>query len=101
LGSWIKLAQDKLNISADKNTEVKFDINVPSNTKIGKYGEIISVQLPTVPNVQGVAIENRVGSRIYLTVLGDLKMEVKMDKFEFLSPKSLNYAQSTSDKVAM
>lgn len=101
LGKWVKLEKNKINVAAGKSSEVKFEINVPSNAKSGEYGGVIAAQLPTVPNAQGVAIENRVGSRIYLTVPGELKMAVKMDKFEFLSPKSLNYNQSTSDKVAM
>jgi Bacterial protein of unknown function (DUF916) len=101
LGSWVKLEKDKVSVPAGKNTEAKFTINVPSDAKPGEYGGVVAVQLPTIADNQGVAIENRVGSRIYLTVPGDLKMAVKMDKFEFLSPKSVNYSQSTSDKVAM
>jgi hypothetical protein len=101
LGSWVKLEKDKVSVPAGKSTEAKFTVNVPSDAKPGEYGGVIAVQLPTIADNQGVAIENRVGSRIYLTVPGDLKMAVKMDKFEFLSPKSLNYSQSTSDKVAM
>ena len=101
LGSWVKLDKEKVKIDANKSSEVKFEINVPSGTKSGEYGAVVAAQLPTVANNQGVAIENRVGSRIYLTVPGELKMSTKMDKFEFLSPKSQDYSQSSSDKVAM
>ena len=101
LGSWVKLEKEKLKIDGNKSGEVKFDINVPTNAKSGEYGAVIAAQLPTVANNQGVAIENRIGSRIYLTVPGELKMATKMDKFEFLSPKSQDYSQSSSDKVAM
>ncbi len=101
LGSWVKLDKEKVKVNANKSSEVKFEINVPSGTKSGEYGAVIAAQLPTVANNQGVAIENRIGSRIYLTVPGELKMSTKMDKFEFLSPKSQDYSQSSSDKVAM
>ena len=101
LGTWVKLEKEKISVPAGKSAEAKFTVNVPSDAKPGEYGGVVAVQLPTIADNQGVAIENRVGSRIYLTVPGDLKMAVKMDNFEFLSPKSLNYSQSTSDKVAM
>jgi len=101
LGSWIKLEKDVINVKSGKGAGIKFDINVPKDAKSGEYGAVIATQLPTVANNRGVAIENRVGSRVYLTVPGDLKMSTKMDKFEFLSPKSQNYNQSNSDKVAM
>jgi hypothetical protein len=91
LGKWISLETDKIKVAGGKSNDAKS----------GEYGGVIAAQLPPIPNNQGVAIENRIGSRIYLTVPGDLKMATKMDNFEFLTPKSQNYSQLSSDKIAM
>lgn len=97
LGLWTKLEKDSVTLGPNESTEVKFTINVPTDISPGQYfGSIINEEdrdltpCPTPQEVSGscqgnIQIKTRTGNRIYLTIPGEVKQDIKMDSFTWKS----------------
>jgi|GEM_PF-1093334 hypothetical protein len=93
VGTWITLDRDQFTVPAQRSLEVTFKIKVPENTPAGEYAGVLAVQeLKPVTGTSGFNVINRVGSRVYITVAGDLKTGTEIPKFEFNSPASPDFA---------
>jgi len=91
-GNWIKLAQNSVNLQSNQPQKVEFTITVPPDTKPGEYAAVISGQeVKKNKNNQTLDVVTRIGSRVYITVPGQLTTQNSIDGFVFLSPKSPNY----------
>lgn len=93
IGTWAKLEKNEVTLEPNQSTEVKFTINVPDDISPGQYfgsiiNEKISADIPCdeVLDVssfcQGnIQIRTRTGNRIYLTIPGEVKQDIKLDNF--------------------
>lgn len=73
VGSWITLATDELTIPARGQIDVPFRTTVPSNATPGDHagGIVASMLVERVqPDGSTVAVDNRVGARVYVRVTG-------------------------------
>ncbi len=93
VGKWVEFL-DKTNFVAQPKsvTEVKFKIKVPEGTKPGEYAGVIAVQQDKSQEARnGVQIQMRIGARLYITVPGELNMNIKPKTFEFLTDSNQEY----------
>lgn len=109
VGNWIKLESNQVDVPAGKTVSVKFSLTVPADTKPGEYAGVIAVEeLAPKGSSSGFNIVSVVGSRVYVTVPGDLSTGVKFNTFEFIQPGSTYYndyingtATTENEKVFM
>jgi hypothetical protein len=92
VGSWVKLEKDSIKLPPKTSQTIAYTINVPEGTSAGEYAGVISVQSAPTSQSSGVQLVTRVGTRIYITVPGDLKTSIQAKTFEFVEPKSSTYS---------
>lgn len=86
-GAWVKFDDPKTfqTVPAKSKIELPFTLSVPSNASPGDHAAGIVAAL-TMPSTDGkgnrVNVEQRVGSRIYLRVAGDLKARLTVTHAE-------------------
>lgn len=78
---WVALATDRLDVAAGASAELAFTVAPPANAEPGDYA--VAVVTSIDQEVSGSAgqtamLETRVGARIYLRVLGDLRSRVEI-----------------------
>jgi hypothetical protein len=89
IGAWAKLSAKELTLAPDETKEVSFEINIPKSITPGQYfGSIIYEQVSnsTCDSTQAVSgicegniqIKTRTGNRIYLTIPGETKQDIKL-----------------------
>lgn len=92
LGLWTTLEKNSVTLAPNQSTEIKFSIQIPKDTPPGQYfGGIINEEdnsavcdLPETVNgfCQGnIQIKTRTGNRVYLTIPGEVKQDIKMTGF--------------------
>lgn len=75
VGSWVKLGRNLLRVPARSRAIIPFTLTVPRNVTPGDHtGGIVASLAATRTDKQGnkVAVDQRVGARIYLRVAGEL-----------------------------
>ncbi len=95
VGNWIDFIDEpRLTVPANSSVDFRFKINVPDGTSAGEYAGVIAVQQDRSEEDRGgVQILMRIGSRVYVTVPGDLQMNTEVDTFEFLTDDNEQYSR--------
>lgn len=94
IGLWAKVDRSEVTIQPDENIEVPFEINIPKDLAPGEYfGGIINEEdtqnsCDPIQSVSGqctgnIQIKTRSGNRIYLTIPGEVKQDIKMTNFSW------------------
>ncbi|MBV1855254.1 WxL protein peptidoglycan domain-containing protein [Catellatospora tritici] len=82
VGAWVKLSANAVTIPARGRTVLPFTLTLPSNVTPGDHvGGIVASLTTTQTDASGnkVAVEQRVGVRIYLRVAGLLRATLSVD----------------------
>ncbi len=82
VGSWVRLAEDTHVIPPMKRLDIPFQIQVPTDAEPGDHigGIVAALEVAATDDAgNGVVVERRVGSRIYLTVEGAVKPGLTID----------------------
>lgn len=82
LARWISLKQTSVTVPARSRVQVPFSITVPADATPGDHvgGVVASLTTPTIDGqVTAVALEQRVGTRVYLRVAGELRPSVTVE----------------------
>jgi len=77
-GSWITLDANLLSLAAQTSQTVNFRVTVPPDTQPGEYAAVVAVQEQTSEGSAAVAIQQRFGARVYITVPGDISANVSV-----------------------
>jgi WxL interacting protein linking bacterial and host surfaces len=81
-GSWITLDSAELAIPPRSRVHVPFQLTVPANATPGDHaGGIVASLTSQQPGGQ-VAVEHRVGARIYLRVTGELRPQLTVERID-------------------
>jgi len=78
---WVTLSADEVTLEPTQAAEVPFSIAPPANAEPGDYAVAIVaslVQAVSDSDRQQAFLETRVGARLYLRVLGDLRSELEV-----------------------
>lgn len=82
VGSWVKLGKNLLNVPGRSHVIVPFTLTVPRNVTPGDHtGGIVASLSAVRTDKKGskVAVDQRVGARIYLRVAGELKPRLSVE----------------------
>ncbi|WP_422771446.1 WxL protein peptidoglycan domain-containing protein [Plantactinospora sp. WMMC1484] len=82
VGSWVRLTAPTLTIPSTSRMDVPFTLTVPENATPGDHvGGIVASLAATTTDGQGnqVAVDHRVGARIYLRVTGELRPALALE----------------------
>ncbi len=94
IGSWTKLSAKEITVAPNESKEVTFEIQVPKDITPGQYfGSIIFEQVSdnacdSFLSVSGICegniqIKTRTGNRIYLTIPGETKQDIKLKELKW------------------
>lgn len=91
LKRWVKTEPSEFSLKPGETKFVDFTISVPKNAEPGgKYGSILATTIGVVGEMPvGLAIGQKVGALLLLTVSGELKEELTVK--EFSAPSFLEY----------
>ncbi|MFI6066686.1 WxL protein peptidoglycan domain-containing protein [Micromonospora sp. NPDC051227] len=76
VGAWVRFTGATVTIPSTSRLDIPFTLTVPANATPGDHaGGIVASLAATTANAQGnqVAVDHRVGARIYLRVTGELQ----------------------------
>ncbi|NLU79250.1 DUF916 domain-containing protein [Micromonospora sp. HNM0581] len=93
VGSWVRLPQRTVTIPSTSRLDIPFTLTVPQNATPGDHaGGIVASLAGTAVDAQGnqVAVDHRVGARIYLRVTGELQPTLTVEKLRVRHSGSLN-----------
>ncbi|WP_213451391.1 WxL protein peptidoglycan domain-containing protein [Rhizomonospora bruguierae] len=93
VGSWVSLTARTLTIPSTSRVDVPFTVTVPDNATPGDHvGGIVASLAATTTDAQGnrVAVDHRVGTRIYLRVTGELRPALALEDVRIQHHGSLN-----------
>ncbi|MEH1098361.1 WxL protein peptidoglycan domain-containing protein [Micromonospora sp. CPCC 205561] len=93
VGSWVRLSQRSVTIPSTSRLNVPFTLTVPRNATPGDHaGGIVASLAATSADAQGnqVAVDHRVGARIYLRVTGELQPALTVENLRVRHSGSLN-----------
>ncbi|GLW93896.1 WxL protein peptidoglycan domain-containing protein [Actinokineospora globicatena] len=82
VGAWIAVEQDQVQIPGRTTKIVPFRLSIPQNATPGDHvGGIVAALVTEATNADGqkVAVEQRVGARVYLRISGDLVPKLSID----------------------
>ncbi|WP_107074039.1 DUF916 domain-containing protein [Micromonospora sp. MH33] len=82
VGSWVSLTAQTLTIPSSSRVDVPFTVTVPVNATPGDHvGGVVASLTATATDAQGnqVAVDHRVGTRIYLRVTGELRPALALE----------------------
>ncbi|WP_083672526.1 WxL protein peptidoglycan domain-containing protein [Micromonospora sp. CB01531] len=82
VGSWVSLTARTLTIPSSSRVDLPFTVTVPSNATPGDHaGGIVASLTSTTTDARGnqVAVDHRVGTRIYLRVTGELRPALALE----------------------
>lgn len=91
-GSWIKLGYDTLTVPANSRADLVFEINVPTDASPGDHtaGILAEDASPPDPGQQtGVAIQRRVGTRVYIRVQGPMNPQLTVTEIGLKKKQAL------------
>ena len=96
VGGWISLSSNSIYLNAGESKTVDFTITVPQNTPSGEYAGVVAIQeinpQTTSPN-NPLTIQQRIGTRVYITVPGQLTTGGNISEFNALLPDKNGYNQ--------
>jgi LysM repeat protein len=85
VGTWIALSEKRVTLQPGERKEIPFTLTVPKDAEVGDHVAGLAVYRDTdTPETTfqsggaSVGISTRVGARIYLTVKGDIKRDLKV-----------------------
>ncbi len=83
MGSWTTVKKNELTLEAGKTEEVGFDVSMPANADVGEHNGCIVFQVAEDEGEASgnVRIRTRQAIRVVMTVPGDLKRDVEIEKF--------------------
>ncbi|MGX7669205.1 WxL protein peptidoglycan domain-containing protein [Plantactinospora sp. DSM 117369] len=93
VGSWVRLTASTLTIPSTSRVDVPFTLTVPDNATPGDHtGGIVATLAATSTDGQGneVAVDHRVGARIYLRVTGELRPALALEDLQVRHRGSAN-----------
>ncbi|MER7457973.1 DUF916 domain-containing protein [Micromonospora sp. NPDC126480] len=93
VGSWVRLPSRTLTIPSTSRLDVPFTLTVPRNATPGDHaGGIVASLAGTAVDAQGnqVAVDHRVGARIYLRVTGELQPTLTVEDLRVRHTGSAN-----------
>ncbi|TDC42988.1 DUF916 domain-containing protein [Micromonospora sp. KC213] len=93
VGSWVRLTQRSVTIPSTSRLNVPFTLTVPRNATPGDHaGGIVASLAATTADAQGnqVAVDHRVGARIYLRVTGELQPALTVEDLQVRHSGSLD-----------
>lgn len=93
VGSWIGFTQRSVTIPSTSRLNVPFTLTVPENATPGDHaGGVVASLTATAADGQGnqVAVDHRVGARIYLRVTGELSPALTVENLRVRHTGSLN-----------
>jgi hypothetical protein len=88
VGSWLKLNKGRQAVSALSRFALPFSVTVPTDTKDGEYAGGISATEIDDSNSNSVALSKRAGSRVYVLVGTDFKIEASTNELRIIDPSS-------------
>jgi hypothetical protein len=103
IGSWVNLTQTAVTVSPDAEANVPFTITVPAAATPGDHDGAILAQLASVKTTtkgERFIVNRRVGSRIYLRVVGPLHPHLAIDHLTAGYNGSINPVGRGSVKVS-
>lgn len=71
LGSWVDVSAETITLPAGESQLVPFAVTVPANAPPGDYTAGVVTSLVSA-NADGVTVDRRLGSRMYVRVTGDI-----------------------------
>ncbi|RLK23855.1 uncharacterized protein DUF916 [Micromonospora sp. M71_S20] len=93
VGAWVRIPRRTLTIPSTSRLNVPFTLTVPANATPGDHaGGIVASLAATSADAQGnqVAVDHRVGARIYLRVTGELQPALTVENLRVRHTGSLN-----------
>lgn len=102
VGSWVTFDQPTVVVPARSRLDIPFRLDVPTNATPGDHpgGIVASLRTPGSEADGGqVAVDRRVGARIYLRVAGDLEPQLTVDEVRITPHPSLHPARAGSATV--
>ncbi|WBB55627.1 DUF916 domain-containing protein [Verrucosispora sp. WMMD573] len=93
VGSWVRLPNKTVTIPSTSRLDVPFTLTVPGNATPGDHaGGIVASLAGTAVDAQGnqVAVDHRVGARIYLRVTGELQPTLTVEDLRVRHTGSVN-----------
>jgi len=110
IGKWIELEETEVTLAPRSSQKIAFTLTVPNNEKIdvGEHaGGIAIEEKPAEENnsQQGIVIHKRVGTRVYVTIPGDIIKDVQYESFKkdiskfrsFVIPKIYKFSVATNN----
>lgn len=79
--AWVRLAVDRVEVAPQTAVEIPFTIDLPARAEPGDYAVALMTSLTQeVTDEEGgpAVLETRVGARLYLRVLGELRAELSV-----------------------
>lgn len=95
VGAWVEFAEPTVTVPPRSRLDIPFRLTIPDNATPGDHvGGIVAslTRLDTSPTDSRVAVDRRVGSRIYLRVSGDLAPAATISDVRVAYDHSLNPA---------
>ncbi|NJL96893.1 DUF916 domain-containing protein [Candidatus Gracilibacteria bacterium] len=99
-GNWVKFEKNIINVPAATTIEVPFKVQVPEGTVSGEYGAGVAV-LSIDDNKDGganVVVKTRNAVRMYITVVGDLKLDSEVKDLNIIDPTDEDYASERNTR---
>ncbi len=90
LGEWLKIKTNTVKLGPGESKEIPFTLELPAGVEPGEYFGGVVVQESNdnkisdtgLTNTIGASVNTRVGSRVYLTVPGDVREDFQWKSFE-------------------
>ncbi|MFG1885824.1 WxL protein peptidoglycan domain-containing protein [Micromonospora sp. NPDC049102] len=93
VGAWVRFTGATVTIPSTSRLDIPFTLTVPNNATPGDHaGGIVASLAATAADAQGnqVAVDHRVGARIYLRVSGELRPALAVEDLRVRHTGSLN-----------
>ncbi|WP_043535328.1 WxL protein peptidoglycan domain-containing protein [Salinispora tropica] len=93
VGAWVRFTQRSVTIPSTSRLNVPFTLAVPENATPGDHaGGVVASLATSAADAQGnqVAVDHRVGTRIYLRVTGELQPALTVENLRVRHAGSLN-----------
>lgn len=94
IGAWTQISKSEATLLPNQSEEIPFQINIPKELSPGQYfGGIVNEEITAGPcgpyqQVSGfcqgnIQIKTRSGNRVYLTIPGEVKQDIKLTNFNW------------------
>jgi len=100
LGAWIKVARSKVTLAPQQRMRIPFVVHVPANAGPGDHTGGVVTSLVTDRASDGVRVDRRLGSRVYLRVRGALHPTLRLSDVRVVHHGTLDPFSSGSATVS-